>query len=204
MTQTPFDTRATFATLEEATTEDWQVILSAEAADRARYTTGDRLSSMLSRMRDDPPLGSPINMYQHSLQTATRVLRAQEDDELVIVALFHDLAEALSDNHHGLVMAQLLSPWLSERRTWLLVHHADFQRIHFINHPAPDANARDRYEGHPCFAETAHFCKAYDQNSFDASYPTLALDDFLPIVRRFFARPRPPLQPLSSEGSPSR
>jgi predicted HD phosphohydrolase len=190
------DRRVSFRTLEEATPDEWQAIVQAEAADRMRRTIGDRLLDLLAAMRNADPLGSPVNLYAHSLQTATRVLRAGEDDELVIVALFHDLPEALSDNHHGLVAAELLSPWISERREWLLIQHVDFQQFHFLNHPAPNRHARDRFVGHAYYAETANFCRDYDQNSFDPGYATLPLEDFVPIVRRFFARPRPPLKLL--------
>jgi predicted HD phosphohydrolase len=194
--QTPSGARAKFRALEQATSEDWQIILRAEAADRRTHSTGDRLLKLLAAMQNDDALGSPVNLYEHSLQTATRALRAGEDDELIVVALFHDLGEPLSDNHHGLLAAELLAPWISPRRTWLLVHHVEFQRVHFANHPAQDAEARDQYIGHPFFAETAHFCKFYDQNSFDPDFPSLPLQQFVPIVRRFFARPCPPAQPL--------
>jgi predicted HD phosphohydrolase len=194
--QTTENERTTFRTLDEATPGDWRVILRAETADRLKRTTGNRLLDLLASMQNADSLGSPVNLYTHSLQTATRTLRAGEDDELVVVALFHDLPEALSDNHHGLVAAELLAPWISERRTWLLVQHVDFQQFHFVNHPTADRHARDRFVGHPFYAETAHFCQFYDQNSFDSDYPTLPLENFAPIVRRFFARPRPPLKPL--------
>jgi predicted HD phosphohydrolase len=198
MRSTSFE-RANFRALEEATPADWRIILQAEADDRLKRTTGDRLLNVLASMERDDCLGSPVNLYVHSLQTATRVLRAGEDDELVVVALFHDLPEALSDNHHGLMAAELLAPWISERRTWLLVHHVDFQRFHFVNHPAPDAHVRDRHIGHPFYSETAYFCEFYDQNSFDRDFATLPLREFVPIVRRFFARPRPPLKPLPAD-----
>jgi predicted HD phosphohydrolase len=189
----------TFRTLDDATAADWQQVLAAESADRLRRTTGDRLLDLLASMRHADSLGSPVNLYTHSLQTASRVLRAGEDDELVVVALFHDLPEALSDNHHGLLAAELLSPWISERRTWLLIQHVDFQQYHFVNSPDARRHARDRFIGHPYYAETEHFCRYYDQNSFDAHYPTQPLEDFIPLVRRFFARPRPALKPLPAE-----
>ncbi len=188
--------RTNFRTLDEASPADWRRIVAAEGADRLQRTTGDRLLDLLASMEHADTLGSPVNLYTHSLQTASRVLRAGEDDELVVVALFHDLPEALSDNHHGFVAAQLLSPWISERRTWLLIQHVDFQQYHFRNNPDARHHARDRFIGHPFYAETVHFCRFYDQNSFDADYPTLPLSDFVPIVRRFFARPRPALRPL--------
>jgi predicted HD phosphohydrolase len=187
--------RTNFRTLDDATAEDWRRVIAAESADRLERTTGARLLDLLAPMQNADSLGSPVNLYTHSLQTASRVLRAGEDDELVVVALFHDLPEALSDNHHGLLAAELLSPWISERRTWLLIQHVDFQQYHFVNSPDARRSARDRFIGHPFYAETAHFCRFYDQNSFDADYPTLPLEEFVPIVRRFFARPRPSLKP---------
>jgi predicted HD phosphohydrolase len=192
-------TPANFRALDHATTADWQRIVAAEYADRLERTTGDRLLDLLASMQHADSLGSPVNLYTHSLQTATRVMRAGEDDELVVVALFHDLPEALSDHHHGLLAAELLSPWISERRTWLLIQHVDFQQYHFVNNPDARRHARDRFIGHPFYAETAHFCRFYDQNSFDADYPTLPLQDFVPVVRRFFARPRPPSKPLPGD-----
>jgi len=146
---------------------------------------------MLKCTESGAPIGAPVNLYAHCLQTATRVLEAGEDDELVVVALFHDLPEAFSDNHHGLLAAQMLAPWLSERRSWLLTHHVEFQAYHFANHPTRDRNERDRYAGHRYFEETADFCARYDQNSFDADYPSAPLELFEPIVRRFFQGPAP-------------
>jgi predicted HD phosphohydrolase len=182
---------AKFRALCEATPQDWIIIDRAEREYRRNHGPGYGLMNVMASIADGDPMGVPVNLYTHSLQTATRVLEAGCDEELVIVALFHDLPEAFSDNDHGLLAAQLLSPWISERRTWLLTHHVEFQNYHFANHPTRDRNARDRYLGHPFFDETAQFCELYDQNSFDPDYPTLPLTEFEPIVRRFFGASRP-------------
>jgi predicted HD phosphohydrolase len=184
--------RAAFRALSDATAEDWMIIDRAESAYRRDHGPGRGLLAMMAGIAQADPLGVAVNLYTHCLQTASRVLRAGLDDELVVVALFHDLPEAFSDNHHGLLAAQLLAPWLSERRSWILVHHVEFQSYHFANHPTRDRNERDRYLGHPYFAETAEFCELYDQNSFDPDYTNLPLAAFEPIVRRFFSGPAPP------------
>ena len=184
--------RAAFHTLSEANGDDWRIIERAELEYRRNHGPGRGLLKMMAAIANDDPLGVAVNLYTHSLQTATRVLRAGRDEELIVVALFHDLPEAFSDNHHGLLAAQMLAPWLSERRTWLMIHHVEFQAYHFANHPTRDRNERDRHIGHPYFAETAEFCESYDQNSFDPDYPTLELADFEPIVQRFFGRSAPP------------
>jgi predicted HD phosphohydrolase len=183
--------RAKFRALSQATSEDWSVIERAEREYRRDYGPGHGLLAVLASIADGDPIGNPVNLYTHCLQTATRVLAAGEDDELVVVALFHDLPEAFSDNHHGRVAAQMLAPWISERRTWLLVHHVELQAYHFANHPTRDRNERDPYKGHPYFEEAARFCELYDQNSFDPDYPVLPLAEFRPIVRRFFSGPVP-------------
>jgi predicted HD phosphohydrolase len=187
---------AAFRALSQATADDWLIIDRAEREYRRDHGPGRGLLTMLSAIEKDPALGVAVNLYTHCLQTATRVLEAGLDDELVVVALFHDLPEAFSDNHHGLLAAQMLAPWISEPRSWLLTHHVEFQSYHFANHPARDRHERDRYAGHPCFAETAEFCELYDQNSFDPDYRTLPLREFEPIVRRFFSGPPPPQPPL--------
>jgi predicted HD phosphohydrolase len=183
---------ATFRALSEATPNDWKIIDRAEREYRRCHGPGRGLLNIMASIADGDPLGVPVNLYTHCLQTATRVLKAGHDDELVVVALFHDLPEAFSDNHHGLLAAQILAPWISERRSWLVTHHVEFQSYHFANHPTRDRNERDRYLGHPYFAETAEFCELYDQISFDPDYPTLPLEEFEPIVRRFFGGPAPP------------
>jgi predicted HD phosphohydrolase len=190
MPDQPRDTAA-FRELAAATRDDWKIIERAERDYRRDHGPARGLLAMLASTRDDPALGVPINLYAHCLQTATRVLEAGLDDELAVVALFHDLPEAFSENHHGLLAAQMLAPWLSPRRAWVLTHHVEFQAVHFANHPTRDRNERERWRGHPYFDETAEFCALYDQNSFDPAYKNLPLEAFEPIVRRFFAGPAP-------------
>jgi hypothetical protein len=125
--------RAEFRALSEATPQDWTIIDRAEPDYRRQYGPGHGLLKILSAIADSDPMGAPVNLYTLSLQTTTRVLKAGGDDELVVVALFHDLPEAFSDNDHGLVAAQILTPWISERRSSLLTHHVEFHNYHFAN-----------------------------------------------------------------------
>jgi len=187
----PKSERVAFRALSEATADDWQIIDRAETQYRRDHGPGRGLLMALASIEHGDPLGIQINLYTHCLQTATRVLKAGHDDELVVSALFHDLPEAFSDNHHGVLAAQMLAPWLSDRRTWLLTHHVELQSVHFANHPTRDSSEREPYRNHPYFDETAQFCELYDQNSFDPDYPTLPLEEFEPIVLRFFSGPIP-------------
>jgi predicted HD phosphohydrolase len=180
-------TSARFRAAVEATREDWDLIEQAEQRWRRDVGAGAGLLRLLGSLQYDDALGAPVNLYTHCLQTATRALQDGADDELVVVALFHDVPEAISENDHGVVAAQLLAPRISAARSWLLTHHGAFQNYYFPNHPTRDRNARDEYWTHPYAAQTDYFCRYYDQNSFDPDFPALPLDAFRPIVRRFFA-----------------
>ena len=136
--------RAAFRALSQASAADWKIIEQAEREHRRRAGPGAGLLRMLRAISGDAPIGTPVSLFTHCLQTATRVLDAGRDDELVVMALFHDLPEAFSDNHHGLLAAEMLAPRLSERRRWMLIHHVEFQALHFANHPTRDQErARD-------------------------------------------------------------
>jgi predicted HD phosphohydrolase len=178
---------ARFRATVEATREDWDIIDQAEQRWRRDFGAGEGLLRLLTSLRDDDALGAPVNLYTHCLQTATRASQDGADDELIVVALFHDLPEAFSENEHGAVAAQLLSPRLSAARGWLLTHHGEFQNYYFSNHPTRDPRARDKYWDHPYAAETDYFCRCYDQNSFDPDFQVLPPEAFRPIVRRYFA-----------------
>ena len=69
-------------------------------------------------------------------------------------------------------------------------HHGIFQGYFFFHHLGLDRNLRDRYRDHPHWQACAHFCGAYDQNSFDPRYDTLPLEHFESMVRRVFAAPK--------------
>lgn len=179
--------RARFRAAIDATLEDWEIIENAESRWRRRGGAGEGLLRLLRSLKHDDSLGAPVNLYTHCLQTATRALQDDADDELIVVALFHDVAEAISENEHGAVAAQLLAPRISPARSWLLVHHGVFQNYYFSNHPTRHRHERDAYLAHPYAKETDHFCRCYDQNSFDPAFPVLPLEEFQPIVQRFFS-----------------
>ena len=180
---------ARFRSAVDASAEDWEVMEHAERRWRADGGIGEGLLRLLGSLRHDDPLGAPVNIYAHCLQTATRALEDGADDELVVVALFHDVPEAISAAEHGALAAQLLAPRISAARAWLLTHHGIFQNYYFVNHPTRNRFERDALLEHPFAEQTDHFCRYYDQNSFDPDFPTLPLDSFRPIVRRYFTSP---------------
>ena len=134
-------------------------------------------------------LGAPVSLYEHNLQTASRALRDGQDDETVVVSLFHDLFETLAVKNHGELAASMLAPWVSPRSQWLLAHHEIFQGFYYFDYYGLDKNARDMFVDSPYYDWTVEWCEKYDQASFDKDYPTLPLEAFLPAVRRVLAKP---------------
>jgi predicted HD phosphohydrolase len=179
-------TESRFRAAVDASREEWEAMEDAERRWREGGGIGTGLLRLLESIHYDDPLGAPVNLYTHSLQTATRAFNDKADDELIVVALFHDIPEAISQSEHGAMAAQLLAPRISEARAWLLTHHGVFQNYYFVNHPTRDRFERNLYVDHPYAEQTDYFCRCYDQNSFDPDFPTLPLEFFRPIVHRFF------------------
>ena len=145
--------------------------------------------SLLESQKDSPSYGFRINNYRHCLQSATMVMRDGGSEEEIVVALFHDLGFVVCPDNHGEFSATLLANYVSDQHYWMLRHHAAFLDYHAPTHPNSDANARERYRGHPYFEYTAAWVERYDQTSIQAHYDTAPLDYFKPMVYRIFNRP---------------
>ena len=172
-----------FRSVMDAKAEDWAALKRYENT-HPRAPIADFVLAMFETMRDIDSDGMPINAYQHSLQTATRALRAGADDTTVVVALLHDMADLVSGHNHGVVAAAILRPFVGDNHAWLLAHHATFQSYFFANHPDRDPTAFRKYEGHANFDMTLNFCREFDAPSFDPDYDTLPVEEFLPLVER--------------------
>jgi len=138
----------------------------------------------------EPSFGYDINMQGHCLQSATFALQDGRDEETVVVALLHDIGFTLARETHGVFAAMVIGPYISEANRWMLVHHPVFLDHHVHGHPAVDRAARERWRGHPHFEWTATFVERYDQAAVSGAREILPLAAFVPMVHRFFARPR--------------
>lgn len=135
-----------------------------------------------------PTFGYRVDRYEHSLQSATRAVRDGARDDLVVAALLHDIGDNLGPTNHAEVAATILEPYLDEEATWVVRHHTAFQIFHWGRQYGIDPNARDRYRDSPHYDACVHFCAAWDQASFDETYDTLPLEDFMPALERVFSR----------------
>ena len=49
---------------------------------------------------------------------------------------------------------------------------------------------RDRFEERECYDYTAEFCHTYDQLAFDSDLKSTPLEEFIPLVEKFFFEPQ--------------
>jgi len=179
--------RVSFTRMDAGTTADYRRL--GETARVEHDGLAETVLGALVGLRGFNP-GYAIDRYRHSLQTATRALRDGADDELISVALLHDIGDLLAPENHSAYAAAVLRPYVSDENHWLVLHHGVFQGYYYFHHFGRDRDAREAFRGHPAFEKTAAFCENWDQRSFDPDYDTLPLDAFEPRVRRLFATPR--------------
>jgi predicted HD phosphohydrolase len=128
--------------------------------------------------------GYKIDRYQHSLQSATRAHNEGADEEMVMVALLHDIGDMHAPSNHSAFAASVLRPYISEENHWIVQHHGVFQGYFYFHHYDMDRDAREQFRGHPQFQACADFCEKWDQTSFDPDYETMPLEAFVPMVHR--------------------
>lgn len=178
-----------FTRMDRGTVADYALL--DELAKPYIAKTGDRVLAYLENLKGGL-LGYQVDRYQHSLQTATRALRAGECEEIVVAALLHDIGDELAPENHSELGASVLRPYVAKHTYWMMLQHGLFQGYYYFDKyfdkTGQDANARERHRGHPAYAMTVRFCADYDQLSFDPDYDTLSIDHFVPMVEQVFGR----------------
>ena len=194
----------TFTNLREATREDWDRI---DALDEARTDYAEAPLALLESLRGGDAAGYTLNPYDHSLQAATRALRAGESTEMVVCILFHDAADRLAPANHGQIAAELLRPFVSDDH--LLdgadarpVPEGELHQSRLLGQRRPRRDARAAQD-HPAFELTRRFCRDYDAPSFDPAYDSLPLDASCPRSARSSSG-RTRSRPETGAGAPHR
>ena len=179
----------TFRRMRDATRDEWEEIERLEAE---LYDPADGALALLETLRDAPLAGHPVNGWVHSLQAATRALRAGEPDDMVVACLLHDSAVGIAPANHGQVAAEILRPYVSEEVYWVVRHHGIVQKLSMVNHPYWGSGVAEEVveplRSHPFFERTRQFCNDYDGASFEPDYDTLPLEAFRPQIQAVFAR----------------
>ena len=177
--------RATFARMQDSTTEDYTIILARHAEHLDGHA--DRVLDALRLLGEDDA-GYAVSRLEHSLQSASRAYRDGRDTDYVVMCLLHDIGDSLAPRNHGALAAAVLEPYVSRRLTWITKHHPVFQFRYYGQHVGADPESRERYRGHDLFDDTVEFCERYDENCFDERYESLPLEFFEPLVRDVLGR----------------
>ena len=170
--------------------------LAGRACDMVRLLKGDHMK-----------LGYAVDMYTHSIQTATRAYLDGANDEIIVCALLHDVGEMLSPTNHGDVSAGILRPYISRKSHWMLANHEVFQGYYYFDKFGEDVNRREQLlKGgggsgscvtDPLLAGKApegaydlavDFCEKYDALSFDPNFTCMELEDFQPFLLNVFSK----------------
>ena len=177
--------KVSFTEMDKGTKEDY-LFLDQHEKDYASKTA-DRIIKFLSSLTETLE-GYQVSRLEHSLQSATRALKADEDEEMVVAALLHDIGDELAPMNHSEYAASILKPYVSEKTHWIIEKHGEFQAYYYAHHLGGNRNKRDKYKGHKYYDACVKFCEKDDQCSFDHNYKSYPLEKFEPMVRNIFAR----------------
>ena len=174
-----------FTEMKNGTKEDYLLLDKHEK--KYIEETADRILKFMSGLTETLE-GYQVSRLEHSLQSATKALRAGEDEEIIVAALLHDIGDELAPMNHSEYAAAILKPYVSEKTHWIVEKHGEFQLYYYAHHLGGDRNKREKYKEHKFYQATIDFCEKYDQSSFDPDYKSLPLKHFEPMVRRIFSR----------------
>ena len=176
-----------FTEMKDGDKEDYELLAKFE--DKYIEGTAERVIRILKKL-DSSLGGYQVSRLEHSSQTASRALREKASEEMIVAALLHDIGDTIASANHADLAATMLEPFVSEENYWIVKHHGIFQGYYFFEYLGLDKNMRDEYRDSPYWHACAEFCAKYDQNSFDPEYENMSLEEFEPMVRNVFSKPK--------------
>ncbi|MBK6799641.1 MAG: HD domain-containing protein [Acidobacteria bacterium] len=174
-----------FTRMDQGRTDQWMEIGKEVAKRQANMPL--IIKSMLRQLEEQLD-GFAINQLQHGLQTATRAVRDEASEEIIVAALCHDIGKVISVDNHPAIGAEIIKPYVSHETYQIVRTHQDFQGKHYYALMGKDPNARSKYENEPWFEMAKKFTDEWDQASFDPDYETLPLEYFEPMIDRVFSK----------------
>ena len=177
--------KVSFTEMKKGTKDDY-LLLDKHEKDYASKTA-ERILKFMSGLTDTLE-GYKVSRLEHSLQSATRALKAGESEEMIVATLLHDIGDELAPMNHSEYAASVLKPYVSEKTHWIIEKHGEFQMYYYAHHLGADRFKREKYKDHKYYQATIDFCEKYDQCSFDPNYKSMSLKDFEPMVRNIFSR----------------
>ena len=174
-----------FSQMKDGDKEDYELLIKFE--DKFNEGTAERIIRVLKGLESSLG-GYKVSRLEHSLQTASRAMRDNASEEMIVAALLHDIGDEIAPFNHSELAASVLKPFVSEKTRWIVEKHGLFQAYYYNHYYNKNRNLRDEYKGHKFYEDTINFCHKWDQASFDPNYNTIPLDDFIPLVGKIFSR----------------
>jgi predicted HD phosphohydrolase len=185
-----------FARMDQAQPEDYAII--GDALNKRQARMPEIIKSMLRQLQEQVD-GFAVDQLEHSLQTATRALRAGASEEMVVAAVCHDIGKVVSVLNHGAITAEIINPYVSHETYEIIRTHQQFQSRYYNRALGRDPDERRQYANEPWYELACRFSDEWDQTAFDPSYDSLPLEHFEPMIDRVFAHPHQSvLEPISS------
>ena len=103
--------------------------------------TADRILKTMQELTSSLG-GYQINRLEHSLQTATRALKENASDEMIVASLLHDIGDELAPNNHAEFAAAVLRPYVTEKTAWIVEKHGIFQMYYYAHHLGGNKNEK--------------------------------------------------------------
>jgi len=176
-----------FTRMDQGSVEDWMLIGNAISERQAGMPKV--VKAMLAKLEEQVD-GFAVNQLEHSLQTATRAVRAGASEELIVASLCHDIGKAISPANHAGISAEILKPYVSRDTYEIIRTHQDFQGRHYYAFLGKDPESRRQYVNEPWYRQACEFTDEWDQVAFDPEYDSLPLAHFEPMIDRLFSQVR--------------
>ena len=123
--------RVKFTQMKDGSKEDY--LLLDEHEKKYVEGTADRIIKFMSGLTETLE-GYQVSRLEHSLQSATKALKAGEDEEMIVAALLHDIGDELAPMNHSEYAASILKPYVSEKTHWIVEKHGEFQLYYYAHH----------------------------------------------------------------------
>ena len=120
-----------FNEMKDGDKEDYELLAKFE--DKYIEGTADRVIRILKGL-DSSLGGYKVSRLEHSLQTASRALRDNASEEMIVAALLHDIGDEIAPLNHSEISAAVLRPFVSENTHWIVQKHGLFQSYYYNHH----------------------------------------------------------------------
>jgi hypothetical protein len=154
------------------------------ATERRKMARAEELTRLLylsAETSDGNPDRSHITNLEHNLRVATLARRHDpENNELIFMALVHDLARPLTDAFHGEAIAEIVRDMVSDETYHVLRTHGEYQAevVH-------GSEVSPTLSGVPWHRAAQRLC-AWEVGSFNKDWDiaTMTIDEAIEVIEK--------------------